>query len=198
MASVLYTELVDHGLLRHFWTNEKEIDDGVFRANQPNKWRLKRFKEKGGVSVVNLRGAVGMAPVVLEEEDCKSLGLKYHWLPLVSTELPSVELVSNLIEGLRDAPRPLLMHCKSGADRCGLASGIYLMAFKGVSPREAVKQLSWRHAHNRYSKKGNLRRFFEQYQPAFDQGRDFIEWVHNEYDPLATAEIKKQKSVRIA
>lgn len=182
-ASVLYTEFVDHGFLRHLWTNVAEIDDGVFRSNQPNTRRLRQFKRAGGVSVVNLRGAVGIAPIALEEADCEALGLKYYWLPLISTQLPSVEFVCNLVEGLRVAPRPLLMHCKSGADRTGLASGIYLMAFKGVAPNEAVKQLSWRHAHNKFSKKAILHRFFELYQPAFDAGQDFMDWVRNDYDP---------------
>ncbi|MDU8929289.1 tyrosine-protein phosphatase [Alisedimentitalea sp. MJ-SS2] len=186
LASVLFTEFVDHGFLRHLWTNVKEIDAGVFRSNQPNIWRLRRFKRRGGVSVLNLRGG-RLAPVALEIEACDDLGLEYFGMHMASTELPSRDTVLKLIEMMERLPRPVMMHCKSGADRTGLASGIYLMAFKGVSPEEAAKQLTWKHAHLWFSKKGVLRSLFKQYQPAYDKGQDFMDWVRNDYDPKAGA-----------
>lgn len=159
-ASVLYAEFVDHGCLRHTWCNTKEIDDGVFRGNHPSTGRLKKFKKEGGLSILSLRGGQGLAQNVLEREVCAELGLAFDCLPMCSTQLPSAEVVLALIDRMRDTPRPLLMHCKSGADRTGLAAGIYLMALKGVSPSEAVKELSWRHAHLKWTRKRILHRFF--------------------------------------
>lgn len=182
-ASVLFTEFVDHGVLRHLWRNVAEIDDGVFRSNHPPAWRLRRFKQTGGATVLSLRGGEGLAQNVLERDICARLGLAYVCVPMASTHLPSRETVLRLVETLRDVERPVLMHCKSGADRTGIAAGIYLMAFKGASPDEAVKELTWRHVHLKLSKKGILHRFFEMYQPAFDAGQDFTEWVRTEYDP---------------
>jgi len=183
LASIAYTELVDHAILRHFWTNVKEIDDGVFRSNHPTHARLKKFKEAGGAAVLNLRGVQVWAPVVLERESCRQLGLEYIYLPMTSAQLPERKTVCDLVEILRTAPRPLLMHCKSGADRTGLAAGIYMLAFKNATPQAAAAQLSWRHAHNRFSDKAILRDFFTLYQPAYDAGQDFMDWVRNDYDP---------------
>lgn len=188
LASLLYRDWVDHGILRHLWGNMAEIDDGVFRANHPPEWRLRRFKRRGGVSVLSLRGAERWAPAVLERDACARLGLDYFCLPMASTRLPPRETVLKLVEMLETVPRPVLMHCKSGADRTGLASGIYLMAFKGVSPKQAVKQLTIRHSHIRYSKKAVLHVFFAMYQPAFDEGQDFVDWVRNVYEPGELAE----------
>ena len=152
-------------------------------------WRLRRFKRQGGASVLNLRGG-RLAPVALEIEACQELGLEYFGMHMASTELPSRDTVLMLLDQLETLPRPVLMHCKSGADRTGLASGIYLMAFKGCSPKDAAKQLSLKHAHVRFSRKGILRQFFEQYQPAFDAGQDFVDWVKNAYDPMAATAAK--------
>lgn len=183
LASVLYTEFVDHGFLRHLWTNVAEIDNGVFRSNHPTTGRLRRFKRAGGKTVLSLRNVQVWAPVELEKDTCRKLGLDYHFVAMTTTELPDSQLVCDLVEKMENLPRPLLMHCKSGADRTGLASGIYLMAFKGVSPRVAARQLTWKHAHLWFSKKGKLRKFFEMYQPAYDAGQDFMDWVRNDYDP---------------
>lgn len=187
LASVLYTEFVDHAMLRHLWTNEKEIGAGVTRANHPTRARLKRFKRRGGKTVLSLRGAMHMAQNVLEVEDCRALGLEFISMSMTSGKLPEKETVLELIDVLETAERPILMHCKSGADRTGLAAGIYLLHFEGASPKEAARQLTWRHAHNRFSHKGQLKQFFEQYQPAYEAGVPFIDWVKDGYDPGAGA-----------
>ena len=75
LASVLYTEFVDHAVLRHLWTNEARIGEGVTRANHPTWARLKRFKKRGGKTVVSLRGAMHMAQNVLE---ARAAGAEVH------------------------------------------------------------------------------------------------------------------------
>ncbi|MDQ2090468.1 fused DSP-PTPase phosphatase/NAD kinase-like protein [Marimonas arenosa] len=187
LASVLYTELVDHGLLRHLWTNEKEIDNGVIRSNHPTRRRLEKFKKSGGAAVLSLRGAMQMAQNVLEIETCEKLGLEVISFPMASSALPSKKIVLDLVEVLERAPRPLMIHCKSGADRTGFVAGIYLMHFKGTSPKDAARQLTWRHAHNKFSKKAVLSEFFALYQPAHEAGIGFLDWVRDSYDPGADA-----------
>ena len=183
LASVLYTEFVDHGFLRHLWTNVKEIDDGLYRSNHPSATRLRRFKAAGGAVVLSLRGGQELAQNVLERDACEKIGLEFACLSMSASELPDRTTVLDLVEMFRNLQRPVLMHCKSGADRTGLASGIYLMAFKGVPPNLAARQLTWKHAHNRFSKKGKLREFFTMYQPAYESGQGFEDWVKNDYDP---------------
>lgn len=185
LASVLYTEFVDHAVLRHLWTNEARIGEGVTRANHPTWARLKRFKKRGGKTVVSLRGALHMAQNVLEVDQCRRLGLNLVTMSMTSGQLPEKETVLELIDVLERAERPVLMHCKSGADRTGIAAGIYLLHFEGAAPEEAARQLTWRHVHNKFSHKGQLKRFFELYQPAYAQGVPFIDWVRDSYDPRA-------------
>jgi protein tyrosine/serine phosphatase len=56
-----------------------------------------------------------------------------------------------LIAVMRDAPKPLLIHCQAGADRTGLASALYLAAIAGKSEQVAEGQLSLRYGHIPYS-----------------------------------------------
>lgn len=48
---------------------------------------------------------------------------------------------------LRDAPKPLLIHCRSGSDRTGLASAIYLNQVANIDQETAERQLSLRFGH---------------------------------------------------
>ena len=80
--------------------------------------------------------------------------------------------------------RPALIHCKSGADRAGLAAGLFIM-LNGGATREALAQLSWRFGHLSRSRTGILDAFFVRY--ALDgEGRiPFLDWVRDEYDEMA-------------
>lgn len=55
--------------------------------------------------------------------------------------------VNQLVAIMRDAPKPILIHCKSGADRTGLATALYLSRVARLSEKEAESQLSIRYGH---------------------------------------------------
>ena len=53
-----------------------------------------------------------------------------------------------------------MMHCKSGADRAGIASCLYLI-YKQNMMFYATKQLSFKYLHIKYAKTGILDYLFE-------------------------------------
>ena len=53
------------------------------------------------------------------------------------------------------------MHCKSGADRVGIASSLYLIYKHKYNVLDASKQLSFKHLHIKYAKTGILDYLFE-------------------------------------
>jgi len=79
---------------------------------------------------------------------------------------------------------PALMHCKSGADRAGLAAGLAIL-FEGGTAAEAMRQLSWRFGHFQRSTTGVLDAFFVHYAVVAEGRMPFIDWVHDEYDEVA-------------
>jgi hypothetical protein len=94
-----------------------------------------------------------------------------------------------VIRAMREIEKPFLIHCKSGADRAGLASVLYLLAVEGRPLDEARRQLSWRYLHLRWSKTGVLDHLLDLY--AARNARDPIgieDWLRTEYDQKAVQE----------
>jgi len=75
----------------------------------------------------------------------------------------------------------VLLHCKSGADRAGLAAGLIIM-FRGGTASEALQQLHWRFGHFKQARTGVLDAFFHLYQRQAEGRLSFLEWVKHEYD----------------
>ena len=81
----------------------------------------------------------------------------------------------------------MLIHCKSGADRTGLAAGLWLL-LQGRPPEEAVAQLSLRWGHISASRTGILDAFFRLYAMACRSGaspKPFLDWLREDYDEAA-------------
>ena len=84
----------------------------------------------------------------------------------------------------RDMRAPALMHCKSGADRAGLAAGLFVL-FQGGTAREALQQLSLRFGHIRQARTGILDAFFHHYAREAEGKKPFLDWVREDYDEAA-------------
>jgi protein tyrosine/serine phosphatase len=54
---------------------------------------------------------------------------------------------AELVQLMRDAPKPVLIHCQGGADRTGLASALYLAAIEKRSESAAKGQMSIIYGH---------------------------------------------------
>jgi protein tyrosine/serine phosphatase len=68
-------------------------------------------------------------------------------VPLLRGTRPTASQMRDLIAALREAPKPVLIHSKSGADRVGLAAAIFQYAIAARPADEAGRQLSIRYGH---------------------------------------------------
>ncbi len=99
-------------------------------------------------TIVNLRGAAPDKAWYREEARLAAA----HGVTLIDLswsarrELTDAE-VAEFMARLADAPRPILIHCRSGADRTGLAAALYLAAIKRADEETAESQLSLRFGH---------------------------------------------------
>jgi protein tyrosine phosphatase (PTP) superfamily phosphohydrolase (DUF442 family) len=178
--------LVDHGLLRTVWTNFGVVIPGrLYRSNHPTPGGLARLVRRHGIrTVINLRGASGNGSDALSREAAARLGVAFVDAPLSSGHAPSRERLLDLIAALRGAAEPVLVHCKSGADRAGFAAGLFCL-LHGGSAADALGHLSLRHGHLRRSRAGILDAFFLAYRREAEGVRDFEAWVRDGYDPAA-------------
>jgi protein tyrosine/serine phosphatase len=175
---------VDHAALRLFWSNRGVVVPGqVYRSNHPTPVRLSRARARLGLaSVINLRGATRSGSDALSRERAGRLGLVLFDVPLSSGHAPSRTALLNLAAALRDAPRPVLIHCKSGADRAGFAAAVCLI-LDGAPTGTALAQLSLRHGHLRRSRAGILDAVLLTYRRDGEGRQDFLEWAATTYDP---------------
>ncbi|NIZ09018.1 tyrosine-protein phosphatase [Pseudooceanicola sp. HF7] len=198
----IYNNWFDHAVLRKVWTNFFQIAPGVWRSNHPTHKRFEQMKALGIKSVLNLRGAGGAAHYLVERESCEQLGLTLVDRNLYAREAASAEEILSVIDAFRSIEKPFVMHCKSGADRAGFASAIYLMVIEGRPVAEAQKMLSPKYVHFRWTKTGILDHILDVY--AARTARDpigFEDWVRTEYDPKALQaefDSRKQRSGRKA
>lgn len=184
----------DHGFLRLGWYNLHEISSGVFRANQPAPKDVKRYAKSLGIkTILNLRGPRQVGTWRLEKEACDDAGLILVDVTIKSRHIPSAEDIRNFDLLFRSAPKPFLMHCKSGADRAGVMSALYLLLIENASVDDALKMLSLKYLHVKQSSTGILDAFIEAYRPAQERGLSFLEWAENEMDVEA---IKKSFTSR--
>lgn len=180
----VYITLLDHGALRQVFQNYHAISPEVFRSSQPTTNTLERFARNGGKMVLNLRGCINAPPWHHEKEICDQLGLSLVNIPLSATTAPEVSQLKRLIDFLGECPKPLMIHCKSGADRTGLASFIYQTVFLEQRFDVAKKSLGFKYFHNRFGKAGVLDDFITTYRSdARRLGLTFEEWLYTTYDP---------------
>jgi protein tyrosine phosphatase (PTP) superfamily phosphohydrolase (DUF442 family) len=173
----------DHAFFRIFWRNWAEVIPGrLYRANHPTPDALARLTRRVGLrTVINLRGEKPNGSTTLSRAASEKLGLHHVFMAFESRGAPHRDRILRFHDLYRTVPPPILVHCKSGADRAGLAAGLAVL-FEGGTAAEALRQLSWRHAHISRSRTGILDAFFRLYAATGEGRKPFIEWVREDYD----------------
>jgi protein tyrosine/serine phosphatase len=181
--------LVDHHIFRAVYANRHEIAPGVWRSAQPSPAQIAFYARKGIKTIVNLRGERNCGSYRLQVEACRRHGIKLVNFQLRSRMAPSVEVIREARKLFNELEYPILLHCKSGADRAGLMSALFMYMKEGRPIEEAVKQLSLKFGHFKQSETGVLDYLFERYLADNSaEPMTFFEWLETRYDP---AEIKR-------
>ena len=177
---------VDHAVLRILWTNFATVAPGqLYRSNHPTPGNLIAFTRKTGLkTLINLRGEARNGSDALSREMAARLGLAFHDMAMESRGAPQRDRILRLAGIYQTMAAPALIHCKSGADRAGLAAGIFLL-LQGKTTAEATGQLRLRFGHVRHSKTGILDAFFTAYAREAEGRKPFLEWVRDDYDEAA-------------
>lgn len=178
--------LVDHAVFRAVWTNFAPVIPGkLYRSNHPTPGHLAAAARRLELrTLVNLRGRRQCGSDALSRAAAARLGLRHIDMAFESRGAPHRDRILRFAEIYQALDTPALMHCKSGADRAGLASGLAIM-FEGGTTADALKQLSWRFGHWSRARTGVLDAFFVHYATVAEGRVPFLEWVRNDYDEVA-------------
>lgn len=180
--STFYMRWLDHEALRIFWSNRYQVAPDVWRGNHPTPKGWRHLQKMGIKSVLNLRAESAKPFYQIEKRTCAALGFTLVSVPLAARKAPETDRLLRLLEAFRTIERPFFMHCKSGADRTGLASAIYLLVIEGATVAQARRMFSRRFVHLKSTKTGVLDAFLDAYE---EDGGDFEDWLRNRYDSAA-------------
>jgi protein tyrosine/serine phosphatase len=145
--------------------NFRAVQPGViYRSAQLRPRELELFGRRYGIkSVLNLRGAnPGRAWYDGEIAAARDLDMAHYDYRLSAKRVVTPRQIAQILAIVRRAPKPLLIHCASGADRSGLVAALYDYAIRGESAAEADRQLSLAYGHFPYltSRTGAMDRSF--------------------------------------
>lgn len=177
---------VDHAIFRLAWHNWAEIVPGkLYRTNHPTPRFLASVQRRFGLmTLINLRGHRHCGSDALSRHTAAMLGLQHVDMAFESRGAPHRDRILRFADIYADLRAPALMHCKSGADRTGLAAGLAIL-FEGGTAQQALRQLSWRHGHFNRSRTGILDAFFVHFADQAEGRTPFLEWVERDYDEAA-------------
>ncbi|MDW8222639.1 MAG: tyrosine-protein phosphatase [Gemmatales bacterium] len=131
----------------HTWigTNLHVVVPGrIYRSAQLTPMELTNVVQRLGIrTVINLRGCCeGYGWYERQRETLTALGVEQWDVRFSYRAPPAVPELRRLVEALQVSERPILLHCRRGADRTGLGSSVAVL-MEGGDVREARAQFSW-------------------------------------------------------
>lgn len=177
--------MVDHGVFRFLYANRHKVSNKVWRSAQPAPSDIALFARRGVRTVVNLRGDRDCGSYRLERAACQRHGIELVNFKSARSRGAPDRAFFHAAKGLFERIEyPMAMHCKSGADRVGLMSVLYLIFHEGRPVEEARRQLSAWYGHFRHAQTGILDAVFESYLAHNKVAPiGFLDWIDNHYDP---------------
>jgi len=181
----LHNLFVDHEILRKVYRNFFKLSDKAYRSNHPSARFIEKLKSTHNLkTIISMRKADTSASYLFEKEACDKLGITLLHHKMSSRRMPHKEMVLAAKQLFKDVDYPILIHCKSGADRAGLMSVFYMHFAEKQPIEEAVTQLSMKYGHFRWAETGKLDFFFDRFFEYKKQhpSIEFIDWVEHHYD----------------
>ncbi len=153
----------------------------VYRSAQPTSEQLQAWIHEHGLrTVLRLRGGTrGNPQYDATRSATDATGIELVQIPMSATRYPTRAELLALVEAFATADYPLLIHCRAGADRTGLASAVYLLCCdRDLDAARA--QLALRYLHTGLIGSHRLDAVLELYAARAD-ARSFADWVRDEY-----------------
>lgn len=152
--------------------NFHEVIKGtLYRSGQLSESQIAEYTERYGIaSIVNLRGENRNEEWYITEV---SAARKHHIMHLnfsmSSKRQLTYQQAQDVIKLIRKAPKPVLIHCRGGSERSGLATALYIAA--AHPERDAASQLSARYGYfpYRYIGAPAMQETYEKFKDSLTQ-----------------------------
>jgi len=116
----------------------------LYRSAQMDNDELSYYLNKYHIkSVLNLRGEKPDARWYKNEiRISRKYGVRHYDYGLSASHILSIKRMKDIVALLKKLPKPILIHCKSGADRSGLVAALWLYKIEKYSFKKSFDQLS--------------------------------------------------------
>ncbi len=153
VALVLLSGVAYFGFLQATGNFHAVVAGELYRSAQPSAADIRKYAHEEGIrTILNLRGPnPGVDWYEAETKQAHDLGITVIDIPLFSRKKMTDAQEKELLDAMRDAPKPMLVHCASGANRTGMASALYLGIIKNQDLKKARAQLSPYYGHLPYT-----------------------------------------------
>jgi protein tyrosine phosphatase (PTP) superfamily phosphohydrolase (DUF442 family) len=173
-----------------FFGNFGVVERGrVYRSAQPGTDLPQLVSRHHLASIVNLRGGTEAdAWYAAEVRATRAGGVDFYDLPMSATRRPLRGELIILLDLFDHCRYPVLIHCKSGSDRTGLAAALYRVYRLGESPEQSLKAFSLGYGHVPLLGPEQLHKPLSEYNAWLDaQGLNheparFRMWVEQVYE----------------
>jgi len=138
-ASILFLVLLWLGYFK-LYGNFHQVNPELYRSAQLYSFNLPYYIKKYHFkTIINLRGASDESWYQDEIAISKEHNITHHDFGFGDRSKQSVETMDSLVRLMKEAKKPLLVHCKAGADRTSLASALYLYTTQDrQNPQDAI------------------------------------------------------------
>ena len=154
----------------------------VYRCAQLSADGLRDVIADYGIrTVLRLRGGQAGQPSFEQTHGpVTEAGIDFAHVPLSAYRYPTAAELLELWAVFERAEYPVLLHCRAGADRSGLASAIYVLQRSGDLHRALEQLHAFPYLHLGWGGTDKLDEVFEMYEPYQGVLR-FDEWVRYAY-----------------
>ncbi len=114
--------------------NLYRVDDGLYRAAQPDAAGMRELERLGIKTVLDLRLAHS------DRHLMRGTALQARNLPMSPSTISAHQL-RKALRLIRESEKPVLVHCLHGADRTGAVIAAYRIAEQGWSQEAAVREM---------------------------------------------------------
>lgn len=113
-----------------------QVNDSLYRSAQPTAEGMRRLKERGVTTIVNLRSFSS------DRDEIGGTGLAYEHIYMKAWHPEHHEAVRFLQIATDPKRTPVLVHCQHGADRTGAMVALYRVAVEGWCKEDAIREMT--------------------------------------------------------
>jgi protein tyrosine phosphatase (PTP) superfamily phosphohydrolase (DUF442 family) len=111
------------------------VEPGLYRSAQPTAEGFRRLEALGIRTVLDLRGGIGDA------ELARATDLRLLQVPMTAFGLTHRRVLAALRILADPVNRPILVHCRQGADRTGALIALYRVVAQGWTKQAALREM---------------------------------------------------------